>query len=343
MSLGNRIDTTTQTEYLPYLVDTVLDSNVFFTRQVRAAEMGAWKGRKIQIPVKVSKNSTGQSYSGFDTFSTAATDNRILLDFENSNYQITSSLPGDELAVNANAGENAILNLVKTTLSSDSQDMADDLGTMFYGDGTGNSGKDFLGLGALVDDGSNVATIGGQSRSTYTTLQSTVTASGGNLTLASMDTLWDNVSSGSQVPTIGITTESVFSLYGQLLRPQERITKTLSPVKGNITGSTGFTALEYRGKGIVADEKCTSGYLYFLNEDFIHFKGLPSYDSKPVKYSGKIEGNDYSSMEGLGFSSTDWIRPTNQDAYVLHMYFRGQLITSNPKRHGVLTGITGIA
>ena len=104
MSLGNRIDTTTQTEYLPYLVDTVLNSNVFFTRQVRAAQAGSWKGRKLEVPVKVSKNSTGQSFSGFDTLSTSATDNRRKMEFEISSYQITSTLPGDEIAINESAG-----------------------------------------------------------------------------------------------------------------------------------------------------------------------------------------------------------------------------------------------
>ena len=50
-----------------------------------------------------------------------------------------------------------------------------------------------LGLAALVDDGTSVSTIGGISRSTYTTLKGTVTASSGTLTLAKLDTLWINV------------------------------------------------------------------------------------------------------------------------------------------------------
>ena len=94
---------------------------------------------------------------------------------------------------------------------------------LIYADGTGNSSKDPLGLAAVVDDGTSVSTIGGLSRSTYATLASTVTASSGTLTLAKMDTLWNAVVSGSQKPSISLTTEAVFAFYGQLLRPQERI------------------------------------------------------------------------------------------------------------------------
>jgi hypothetical protein len=216
---GQRIQTTVQQKYLPYVVDTVLNSNVLFQRVVRASKQ--WSGRTMRMPVKVSKNSTGTSFSGYDTFSTSATDNRQFLEYTPSFYQITCSLPVDELSVADT--EDKVLDLMKLTIQSDTEDMADDLGTIFYADGTGNSNKDHLGLAALVDDGTTVSSIGGLSRSTYDTLQSTVTDSSGTLTLAKVDTLWSNVTSGTQKPTATYTTETVFNLYGQLLRPQERI------------------------------------------------------------------------------------------------------------------------
>jgi hypothetical protein len=254
-------------------------------------------------------------------------------------YQITCALPGDELSVADT--EDKVLDLMKLTIQSDTEDAADDLGTMFYADGTGNSSKDLLGLAALVDDGNAVSTIGGLSRSTYTTLASTVTASSGTLSLAKMDTLWSAVSSGNQKPTLIPTTETVFNLYGQLLRPQERIMKDVGLMKGMKSG-TGFTGLAFNGVPVLADEKCTSGSLIFLNEDFVDFYALPYYGAKSVKYSGQIEGNDYQAPVGLGFSWSDWIVPANSASVVGHIYFGGQFITRNPKRHGKLTGITGI-
>jgi len=334
---GQRIQTTVAQKYLPFVVDTVLNSNVMFQRVVRAAKK--WSGRTLRKAVKVSKNQTGTSFRGFDTFSVAATDNRQFLEFEPRFYQITVALPGDELSVADT--ESKVLDLMKLTIQSDTEDMADDLGTIFYADGTGNGGKDPLGLAALVDDGSNVATIGGLSRATFPTLASTVTGSGGTLTLAKIDTLWISVTSGAQKPTAIYTTEAIFNFYGQLLRPQERINKDVGTMKG-ISGGTGFTALAYNGKPVLMDEKCTAGAFIMLNEDFVDFYALPYYNAKPVAYKDQIEGNDYDAPVGLGFSWSDWVIPANSASVVGHVYFGGQFITTNPKRHGKLTAITGV-
>jgi hypothetical protein len=334
---GQRIQTTVQQKYLPFVTDTVLNSNVAFQRFVRAAKK--WSGRTLRVPIKYKKNVTGQSFRGYDSFSVAATDNRQFMEFTPSFYQITVSLPGDELSVADT--EDKILDLMRLTIQSDTEDMADDLGDLIYADGTGNSSKDPLGLAALVDDGSNVASIGGLSRSTYTTLQSTVTASSGTLTLAKVDTLWANVKSGTHVPTVWMTTESVYNFYSQLLRPQERIMKSAGTTKG-MRGGTGFDGIEYQGKVILSDEKCPSGLMYALNENYIDWYGLPFFNAKPVAYKNQIKGNDYPSPMGLGISWSDWIVPANAGTVVGHIYFGGQFITTNPKRSGKLTGITGI-
>ena len=127
---GQRIQTTVRESYLPYLVDSILNSNVLFQRVVRGAKK--WSGRVLRAPVKVSKNSTGTSFRGFDTFSVSATDNRQFLEFAPAFYQITCALPGDELSAADN--EDKVLDLMKLTIQSDSEDMADDLGTIFYAD-----------------------------------------------------------------------------------------------------------------------------------------------------------------------------------------------------------------
>lgn len=331
-----RVQTTVQTKYLPFVVDTVLNSNVLFQRIVRGSKK--WGGRTLRVPIKYAKNTTGTSFAGMDTFSVAATNNRQFMDFTPSFYQITCALPGDELSVADT--DDKILDLMKLTIQSDTEDMADDLGTIFYADGTGNSNKDPLGLAALNDDGTNVATLGGLSRATYTTLKSTLTAQA-TLTLASVDTLWINVTSGAQKPTAIYTTEAVYSYYGQLLRPQERITKDVGTMKG-LSGGTGFTALSYNGKPILMDEKCTSGTFQMLNEDYLDFYALPYKFAKPVSYKSQIEGNDYDAPVGLGFSWSDWIIPANSASVVGHIYFGGQFITTNPKRHGKLTTVAGI-
>lgn len=347
--MRSSINTTTQDKLVPKVVDTILNSNVFASRMLSRAKK--WSGEKVKFPVKYAKNSTGTSFAGFDTFSTSATDNRVNLEFGPKFYQMTVALPLDELSVNAT--EEKVIDLAKLEMASTAQDMADDIGTLFYGTGTGNGSKDFLGLEAIVDDSTNAATYGTLSRSTYTTLRSTVTASSGTLSLAKMSTLYNAASSGSQTPTLGVTTEAIFALYEQLLQPQERIAKTVSMMKGdpgrglnsgtgNI-GGTGFTGLFYKGFPILADEKCTSGVLYFLNEDFLDWYALPVAMTEAAKFrSQDIEGNDYSEVTGLGFSWSGWIKPTNSASLVGHVYLGGELVSQNPKRHAKLTGITSV-
>lgn len=143
---SQRVQTTTNQVYVPFVVDTALNSNVMFQRIVKAAKK--WEGRNMRFPVKYKKNTTGQEFSGFDTLSTSATDNRINLEFEPRWYSIAISLPMDELSVNQSQGDAAVLNMIKIQMRSDTEDMADDLGTIFY-----NGGTNILGLAQLVDDG----------------------------------------------------------------------------------------------------------------------------------------------------------------------------------------------
>lgn len=346
-ALGTRVTTTTQDKLMPMVVDTILNSNVFASRMLRAAK--SYVGERMKFPVKYIKNTTGGSFAGFDTFSTSATNNRVNLEFVPKFYHIDCALPLDELS--ANATSEKVIDLAKLELASTAQDGADDIGTLFYSDGTGNGSKDFLGLEAIVDDGTNASTYGTLSRSTYTTLKSTVTASSGTLSLLKMSTLYNAITSGSQKPTVGLCSEAIFSYYEQLLQPQERVVKDVSMMKssGNMgkagtgfVGGTGFTGLYYKGFPILADEKSTSGVLYFVNEDFLDFYALSMAMTNPVKFRSQIDGNDYSDVEGLGFSWTDWIVPTNSASVVSHIYLGGELISANPKRHGKLTGITGV-
>lgn len=317
----------------------MLRSNVFATRMLEKAQK--FSGYSMQFPFKYTTNSQFTAFDGFDTLSTTAVQTRARMEFFPSFMDIPVVIALTELAKNQT--EEGVLDLMALEMKSTAQDMADNIGTLFYGDGTTYTSKAPLGLGAIVDDGTSVGTYGGQSRTTYTTLKATKTASGGALTLAKMATLWNAVSDGTIVPTVGLTDKSTWSLYEQLLTPQEKINKTPTLYKGGLKGSTGYTGLDYKGMPILADQKATSGYLYFLNEDFIAWYGMQIPQAEPVRYkSVDIEGNDYSNVLGLGFNWVDWVRPVNGLQLIGRIVLGGQLICENPRRQGVLTGITGV-
>lgn len=339
MAFTNRVDTLTLDYLVPQVVDTVLRGNVFATAML--AKTKKFRSSTMDFPIKYQKGVAGTSFSGFDVLPTSASDTRVLMVYNPRFYAINVALPGSEIAANNTIQK--VMDLATVEMRSRAQDLADDIGTILYADGTGNSSKDFLGLGVIVDD---TASIGGLSRSTYATLASTVTASSGTLSLAKMRTLKNAIADATVEPTVSYTTYAISALYESLLQPQERIMKDVQ-IAANFKGYTGFKTLEFAGLPIISDRKCTSGVLFFLNEEYLDFYALPTaipqFGGEPVPVASKLfVGNSYNEVGSLGFSWTGWIKSTNQFAFNSFITLGGNLITDNPRRHGKLTGISSV-
>ena len=344
MAYNNQVDTLTLEHIAPRVVDTVLRSNVFTTKML--AKTKEFRAATIDFPIKYQKGTATQSFNGFDVLPNSFTDTRILAKYNPRFSAANIALAVTDIAANNTAAK--VLDLTEVEMMSRAQDLADSIGTQLYADGTGNANKDFLGLGVIVDD---TASIGGLSRSNYTTLQSTVTASGGTLSLYKMRTLFNAIADASVVPTEAYTDYSTWALYETLLQPMERIQKEIN-VAPNFKGYTGFDALMFAGLPVMPDRKANSGTLFFLNSDYIDFYGLKAFSGgeasngfagKPVKVGSKLfAGNQYAEADNLGFFWTGWIKSTNQLAYNSFMVLGGNLVTDNPRRHGKLTGISAV-
>jgi len=342
MAFDNVVDTLTLEEIVPRVVDTVLRSNMFATKMLsKTKRFGA---ATMDFPIKYQVGTAIQSFLGFDQLPTSFTDTRVLMKYNPSFVAANVALAGTDLIANNTAAK--VLDLTRVEMQSRAQDLADGLGTMLWANGTGNNSKDVLGLGAIVDNGNTVSTIGGLSRSTYPTLASTVT-SAATLSLATMRTLYNNIADATIAPTRSYTDYPTWALYEQLLQPQEKIFKEVNIVP-NYKGYEGFAGLMYAGMEIVPDRKATTGNLVMLNENFLDFYGLDSdlsqfEGSKKVDVSGKLfAGNQYNETSNLGFYWTGFIKTNNQFAFNSFIVLAGQLCTDNPRRHGKLTGVTGI-
>jgi len=338
MAFSERIEATTL-DHLNKIVDTVLSSNVLAREVLLKAT--TFRGKKHLVPVRISKNDTGGSFSGMDVLTRSSTDTTKNMEFESKNYHIDITLPGTEIDLNST--EQGINDLVKFKMEEAALDAAEDIGEIFYGDGTGNSGKDFLGLEAIVDDGTNAATIGGLSRATYPTLKATVTASGGTLTLAMMTTLYNTISDGSIQPNFIVTTKAVHALVEKLM--QTINTHTALPA-GASSYSAGATSLVWKGIPVLSDAKCPTGIMYMLNMNFLNFASLqskPIGDNKMMKANwtiNNIDGTPNKSVAGLGFSFQDFRMSQNQYGYSGSLFLFGEFIPKAPNRNGKLTGIT---
>lgn len=352
MTFTDYVQTVTQDKIVPKIVDTILGGNVVSLRFL--ANGKPWSGETMKFPIKHVKNSTSQgAFDGFDTFDTTKVNTRTKLSFNPTGYYQSVVLSGMEVDVNDT--EAKVLDLVKTEMESGMQDMLDSLGSAFY---TAQSGKNFIGLPDIVDDGTTVTSYGGLARATYTSVCGTKTAAtAGKASLSYLANLYDSASVGAQKPTLGITTEAVWTLLESLFQPTisgnvkfdgyAQVTRNrVLPSRAGLQGEVGFDALFFRGTPIVRDEKCTSGYLYLLNEDTINWYGLKSHKYANISLSSNnIEQGPYAGADvpkSFGFCWTGLKDPVNQYAEIGQIILMGNLIGTNPRLNSMGTGITTV-
>lgn len=354
MTFTDRVTSITQDTILPKVFDNILSDNFASFRFI--SNGSKWSGETQKRPVKLVKSTLGGSFAGLDTHSTSTTESRRTMQYNLKAYEIPVAIPGLDRLVNATEAQ--VIDLVKAEMESSAQDAMDDIADIFYGDGTGNSSKDFEGLQNLVDDGTTATNIGGLSRTDFPSLAGTRTASGGTLTLTKLGSLYVAVAGGSaskQKPTMITSDEAVWNLFESLLSPTVQAGYQMNgyPMvtrrsRGAIAGAefrggAGFTSLIYRGVPWVADEKGTSQTIWFLNENYLNWYGLKDKDMTSVNFSDTHEGT-YSEAPtnntGLQFSGL--MKPVNQYGEIGHVYLFGNLVTYQPRRHGRLTGVTGV-
>ncbi|MDE2016012.1 MAG: phage major capsid protein [Patescibacteria group bacterium] len=335
----NVVDTLTLEDIVPVVVDTILRTNRFITTALMRTKR--FKAATQDFPIKFQVGTPITSFIGMQALPTAFTDTRVLMKYIPAFTQGNIALAGTDMM--ANNVDQQVLDLVEVESVSRAQDLADALGTMAYNIGVSTN---INSLPQLIDDGTNSATIGGLSRSTYTTLKSTVISSN-TLSLYGLRTLYNDIVDAGVVPTRTYTDFGTWQLYESLLQPQEVIYKQVNIVP-NFQGYTGFDGLMFAGLEMVPDRKCPSGFLYMLNEDHLSFYGLdgkiPSFPlAERIQVASKLfTGNQYNEVGNLGFWWTGFIHTTQQFAFNSFLILAGNLITDNPRRHGVQSVITQV-
>ena len=265
-------------------------------------------GTKIVEPLIYGESTTVKSYSGYDSISLTAQTGITAAEYDWKQYAASIAISGIEEA--KNNGEQEIINLLEAKIMQAEESMREGFNRMFFADGTGNSSKDWNGLGNIVEasgtvGGINRATTGNEYWRSYE--ENTATA----LTLAQMSTAYNSVSVGNDHPDMVLTSQTLFEKYEALLQPQLRYTDTK-------TADAGFQNLLFKAAPVVYDEHCTAGIVYFLNSKYLTLVG----------HSGKW------------FSQTEFVRPEDLDArYALIMCY-GNLTCRNAAKQGKLTAKT---
>lgn len=342
---------------LPYLMKKVMDTvtKTNFLAGYMLSNAKPWRGLTLDKSMQISAPTTGGSFAGLDPFATTVSNTKIRASFDLRGYYQSIPLIGLERDVNT-SDPNRAAEYVAEQIEEGTNAMSQNIGTLMYGDGTGNGNKDFLGLKAAIDDGTTVQTYGGIDRLVYTTMKSLKTTVGAALTsTAPIITAINATEAYSN--TLGnkviITTRALFSALETLAQPSARfdaksdgfdtVTRTgqnIDNKSGNVA-NFGFNALWIRGIPVVSDEKCTANYMYVINKEYLNWYGIESapegYRNIPFGRENQIEGADgESNSKGIGAIFSDFIKVPNQYGQVGYIVLRGNLVTFNPNRHAVV-------
>lgn len=292
-----------------------LTDNVFTARPLTYTLMDKGRirmlngGTKIVEPLIYGNNETVSSYSDYDAVSLTPQTGISASEWNWKQYAASISISGIEEA--KNNGEAEIINLLEAKIMQAEESMREGFNQMFFGDGTGNGGKNWDGLGNIVESGNTVGGINSASGQGNDWWRSYENNDAAVLTQAQMTTAYNSVSVGAEHPDVILTTQSLFEKYESLLTPQLRYTDTK-------TADAGFQNLLFKAAPIMYDVHCTAGVMYFLTTKYLTLVG----------HSSKW------------FQQTEFIRPEDLDARYALILTYGNLTCRNRKKQGKLTAKT---
>jgi hypothetical protein len=356
ITFTDRVTDITYQEILPSVVDQINNSNILMAKVL--SKPSTWRGVTENQPITIANSSTGGSFSNMDTFPVAATNNTRLMTWYVAAYEQSVVIPGIERAVNAN-NEKQVLRLLATRMDEAKVSAAQNIGVMFYGVG---SGKDFDGLGLIVDAGTNSSSYAGITRSGNSYINGDVTVvTNGIVTLDYLSSEFDNASaagSTSESPTAGLTTKADWTFIEGLMQPMVSGRYETTGVEGydrmdggfgggavkqykGTTAFGGFNAIVYRGRPLYADDNCTSGTYFWINENYLEFKRLIDSSLNQIGSTVEVTDGFYKDVPmPSAFQFRELMSPVNQYGEVGLLLLMGNLIHRQPRRNGKLTSIT---
>lgn len=349
---NDRVNNVTLQDYNSTVVDTANQSSEIMKRVVSRPER--WNGRSYSSPIFTNNSILGQSFKGTETFDTSIDYNTQQMTWFPTGYAQPVGVSIVERSINATPS--GVVDLYKSSYQFAQNSMITALGQIFYGFGNGN---DFDGLGVIDDDGTSTSAYAGLTRATFPTINGFVTAaSAGVLDLATMASADDGATiSGneSETPNVILATQTVWSLYESLLEPTVSarydsqggsFVDGSTAVKQSVSQSdslwlkAGATSVSFRGKPLVRDQKCTTGQMFGLNENWFYFRSLKLMGLDLVATQEDVTAGAYSSYKVSAFQFREPLMPVNQLAEVGIFVMYGQFYCENPNRNFKITGIT---
>lgn len=302
--------------YLPGLIDLVFNSNALWIRLASKERIVLDGGDQVRQPILYAK-ANGGSYAGLDTFNITRAQTKTVMLFDWSQYYADVTIDG-RTVLKTSGSNTRVLDLVEAEMETARLTLADFLGTDTFLDGTGNGGKNLLGLIAGVDDGTNVGAYGGLTRDASAqglAVRANLNTTGGNLSLALVNTAMGAATIQPHRPDLVIGPQAMWDRFWERAQPAQR--EPMGPNFDDLA-RLGFTAINFNGAAVVVDAHAASGNLWLLNTDFI----------KLVVHKDR------------DFIFTGFQKPTDQDALIGQILWAGQLVIQAPRLQTRMTGLS---
>jgi hypothetical protein len=304
-----QIITTTAQRVAPFVVDAVHGSSVLAARVLAQPKKWAM-GQYEQNPIQVAESTTGGDFTGLGSFDTSDVSTDVNLAWLTKGYYQNITIPIPLISLNAT--EAGIINLTKRKMDVAKTAIMSGVGSRLYGLGAGDA---IEGLQLQTDNGTVSSSYGGLSRTTYGSfINGQVTAaSSGLVSFSSLGAQVDLCSAASQsadATNLLLTTKTIWGLIEQIVEAKSRGNYSTASGYSRVTpytpmgsasrpdqlpvGMVGFDSYFFRGIPVVKDDKCPTGLIYSLNENYLKFVsldlvGLKNIEMAPQVYRGVYE------------------------------------------------------
>jgi len=318
MALGNpsfdEIASTTLNEHASMLANNVFNNQPYMYWLQQSGRVKDYSGgQQIVEPLIHGLNDTVGTYSGYDTLTVTAQTGISAATFDLKQAYATVAIDGYSQMVNAGAQQ--VIDLLEAKMMQTQESVTDFFDEMLINsDGTGNAGKDWLGLIALIgDDAVGPATVGGidgtDALNDWWRSQVNDVAAGA-LVLSDMATMVNDCSNGTDRPDLILTSQKQYEAYEALLQPQQMF-------RDESMANAGFRNLLYKDIPIVYDNYVADDDMFFINSKYL-----------------KLRPN-----RGTWFTTTPFVRPHNQDAIYAQVLMGGQQTVTSRRRQGLMHNI----
>lgn len=299
--------------------DLVTNSNVLLKVLKDKGLFKTYSGPTIRYRVNYAQTGTVKWYQGYEFLNPAPADLIQDAEFTPKMLAVSPTLSMEEVL--QNSGRNQLINLFDTYIKVAQGEMKDEFNRALHSNGTGNDGKELVGMQAAVPTDPTSGTYGSISRANawWRTNEydahDAFTGIGTQVSSTTVRQMYEKIvietSRGKDGPNLLIASQQHYTAFSAALATIQRVTD-----EGPLA-QLGFPALRFAGAGRKMEVVLEGGIGTNMPNDVTYFLDT---DGIEVRY------HPQRNFTAFGGRQT----PINQDAIVQHLGWVGELCMFKP-------------